>query len=98
MNVQQKGEVLIMSNTKQPTPLGGVIFADTPIEFNTGKPETKIKVRNTGDRPIQVGSHFHFFEVNHALEFDREAAYGKRLNISSTTAIRFEPGDETEVS
>ncbi|EMO7837504.1 urease subunit beta [Morganella morganii] len=87
-----------MSNTKQPTPLGGVIFADTPIEFNTGKPETKIKVRNTGDRPIQVGSHFHFFEVNHALEFDREAAYGKRLNISSTTAIRFEPGDETEVS
>lgn len=79
-----------MSNTKQPTPLGGVIFADTPIEFNTGKPETKIKVRNTRDRPIQVGSHFHFFEVNHALEFDREAAYGKRLNISSTTAIRFE--------
>ena len=87
-----------MSNTKQPTPLGGVIFADTPIEFNTGKPETKIKVRNTGDRPIQIGSHFHFFEVNHALEFDREAAYGKRLNISSTTALRFEPGDETEVS
>lgn len=83
---------------KAPTPLGGVIFADEPIEFNVGKPETKIKVRNTGDRPVQIGSHFHFFEVNHALEFDRAAAYGKRLNIASTTAIRFEPGDEVEVS
>lgn len=91
-----------MSNSKtsikSPTPLGGVIFADEPIEFNVGKPETKIKVRNTGDRPVQIGSHFHFFEVNHALEFDRAAAYGKRLNIASTTAIRFEPGDEVEVS
>lgn len=91
-----------MSNSKAdikvPTPLGGVIFADEPIEFNVGKPETKIKVRNTGDRPVQIGSHFHFFEVNHALEFDRAAAYGKRLNIASTTAIRFEPGDEIEVS
>ncbi|ELX8377697.1 urease subunit beta [Providencia vermicola] len=86
------------TDTKAPTPLGGVILADTPIEFNVGKPETKIKVRNTGDRPIQIGSHFHFFEVNHALEFDRSAAYGKRLNIASTTAIRFEPGDEIEVS
>ena len=83
---------------KAPTPLGGVIFADEPIEFNVGKLETKIKVRNTGDRPVQIGSHFHFFEVNHALEFDRAAAYGKRLNIASTTAIRFEPGDEVEVS
>lgn len=89
-----------MSDAKkntQPTPIGGVIFADTPIEFNVGKAEIKIKVRNTGDRPIQIGSHFHFFEVNHALEFDRHAAYGKRLNIASTTAIRFEPGDEIEV-
>ena len=58
---------------------------------------SKIKVRNTGDRPIQVGSHFHFFEVNRALEFDRAAAYGMRLNIASTTAVRFEPGDEKEV-
>ena len=57
-----------------------------------------IKVRNTGDRPIQVGSHFHFFEVNRALEFDRAAAYGMRLNIPSTTAVRFEPGDEKTVS
>ena len=55
-------------------------------------------MRNTGDRPIQVGSHFHFFEANRALEFDRAAAFGKRLNITSTTAIRFEPGDEIEVS
>ena len=86
------------TNIKAPTPLGGVIFADEPIEFNVGKPETKIKVRNTGDRPVQIGSHFHFFEVNHALEFARAAAYGKRLNIASTTAIRFEPGDEVEVS
>lgn len=84
-------------NAEQNTPLGGCILADTPITFNENKPVTKVKVRNTGDRPIQVGSHFHFFEANRALEFDRAAAYGKRLNISSTTAIRFEPGDETEV-
>ncbi|MBW5827187.1 urease subunit beta [Yersinia kristensenii] len=83
--------------SEQNTPLGGCILADTPITFNENKPVTKVKVRNTGDRPIQIGSHFHFFEVNRALEFDRAAAYGKRLNISSTTAIRFEPGDETEV-
>jgi urease subunit beta len=56
-----------------------------------------MKVRNTGDRPIQVGSHFHFFEVNPALEFDRAAAYGQHLNIPSSTAIRFEPGDERSV-
>lgn len=80
------------------TPIGGLILAKTPITFNERRPAIKVKVRNTGDRPIQVGSHFHFFEANRALEFDRAAAYGKRLNISSTTAIRFEPGDETEVS
>ena len=77
--------------------VGGVIFADAPVSFNEGKPVVKIKVRNTGDRPIQVGSHFHFFEVNRALEFDRAAAYGMRLNIASTTAVRFEPGDEKAV-
>lgn len=86
------------NKAKQLTPLGGVILADSPIEFNMDKPVTKIKVRNTGDRPIQIGSHFHFFEVNSSLEFDRSAAYGKRLNIASTTAIRFEPGDEIEVA
>ena len=78
-------------------PVGGVVFADAPVSFNEGRPVVKIKVRNTGDRPIQVGSHFHFFEVNRALEFDRAAAYGMRLNIASTTAVRFEPGDEKAV-
>ena len=83
--------------TQEKVPVGGVIFADAPVSFNEGKPVVKIKVRNTGDRPIQVGSHFHFFEVNRALEFDRAAAYGMRLNIASTTAVRFEPGDEKAV-
>ena len=82
---------------KDRTPVGGIIFADAPVSFNENRPVTVIKVRNSGDRPIQVGSHFHFFEVNRALEFDRAAAYGKRLNIASTTAIRFEPGDEKTV-
>jgi len=58
---------------------------------------TSLKVRNTGDRPVQVGSHFHFFEVNPALEFDRAAAFGQHLNIPASTALRFEPGDEREV-
>ncbi len=79
-------------------PVGGCIFAADPISFNESKSSVTLKVRNTGDRPIQVGSHFHFFEVNRALEFDRAAAYGMRLNIPSTTAIRFEPGDEKTVS
>lgn len=77
--------------------IGGYVLADTPIAFNTDKPVTKVNVKNTGDRPIQVGSHFHFFEVNKLLEFDRSQAFGKRLNIAATTAIRFEPGDETPV-
>lgn len=87
-----------MPNATPKAPVGGLILAADPIEFNAGRPVTTLKVHNTGDRPIQVGSHFHFFEVNRALEFDREAAYGKRLNISSTTAIRFEPGDEKTVN
>lgn len=78
--------------------VGGLVLGTEPIEFNVGRKTITLKVRNTGDRPIQVGSHFHFFEVNRALEFDRHAAYGMRLNISSTTAIRFEPGDEKTVS
>lgn len=64
---------------------------------NEGLPTVTIEVANTGDRPIQVGSHFHFFEVNSALRFDREAARGFRLNIAAGTAVRFEPGDEREV-
>lgn len=78
-------------------PVGGVILADTPIEYNVNRRTVTLKVRNTGDRPIQVGSHFHFFEVNRYLEFDRPKAYGYHLNIPATTAIRFEPGDEKEV-
>lgn len=79
-------------------PVGGVICGDGEIELNAGRPTTTLKVRNTGDRPIQVCSHFHFFEVNRYLEFDRKQTFGKRLDIPSTTAIRFEPGDEKEVT
>ena len=81
----------------QPCMVGAVILASEPITYNQNRTVHKITVRNTGDRPIQVGSHFHFFEVNRALEFDRAAAYGMRLNIASTTAVRFEPGDEKAV-
>lgn len=77
--------------------VGGVVTADGPVEYNTGRKTISIKVRNRGDRPIQVGSHFHFFEVNRYLEFNREEAFGYHLNIPSTTAIRFEPGDEKQV-
>lgn len=78
-------------------PVGGVILANTPIEYNTTRKTITITVRNTGDRPIQIASHFHFFEVNRYMEFDRPASFGYRLNIPSTTAIRFEPGEEREV-
>ena len=80
------------------TPVGGLVLAEGDIEMNAGYPTTTLKVRNTGDRPVQVGSHFHFFEVNAALEFDRAEAFGKRLDIPATTALRFEPGDEKEVT
>lgn len=80
-----------------PVPVGGTMMADTPIDYNVGRKTVKITVRNTGDRPIQVGSHFHFFEVNRYMQFDREAAFGCHLNIPATTAIRFEPGEEKEV-
>jgi urease subunit beta len=78
--------------------VGGYVCHAAPITFNDKLKETILVVRNTGDRPIQVGSHFHFFEVNPALEFDRAAAFGQRLNIPASTALRFEPGDEREVS
>jgi len=78
--------------------VGGYVCHSAPISFNEGLPVTTLAVRNTGDRPIQVGSHFHFFEVNPALEFDRAAAFGLHLNIPASTALRFEPGDEREVS
>lgn len=82
---------------KDYVPVGGVILADTPIEYNADRRTVKLVVRNTGDRPIQVGSHFHFFETNRFLEFDRPKAFGCHLNIPATTAIRFEPGEEKEV-
>lgn len=78
-------------------PVGGYVCSSAPITFDADRPVTTLKVRNSGDRPIQVGSHFHFFEVNPALEFDRPAAFGLHLNIPSSTATRFEPGDEREV-
>jgi urease beta subunit len=67
------------------------------VKLNEGRDTIVLTVSNTGDRPIQVGSHFHFFETNKALEFDRERAYGMRLNIPAGTSVRFEPGDEREV-
>ena len=76
---------------------GEYILADGDIELNADRATAKALVSNTGDRPIQVGSHYHFFEVNSALDFDRAAAYGMRLDIPAGTAIRFEPGEEKEV-
>lgn len=77
---------------------GEVFPADGDIELNAGAPVTVLRVANTGDRPIQVGSHYHFFETNPALRFDRAAAQGQRLDIAAGTAVRFEPGQEREVS
>jgi urease subunit beta len=78
-------------------PVGGYVCSSAAVTFDADRPVTTLKVRNAGDRPIQVGSHFHFFEVNRELEFDRAAAFGLRLNIPSSTATRFEPGDERDV-
>ena len=82
---------------KEYVPVGGVILASDPIEYNTDRQTVTLKVRNTGDRPVQIGSHYHFFEVNRYMEFDRPAAFGMHLNIPATTAVRFEPGEEKEV-
>jgi urease subunit beta len=71
---------------------GEVLVDDGDIELNAGRKTVSVKVANTGDRPIQVGSHYHFFETNPALVFDRSIAYGHRLNIAAGTAVRFEPG------
>jgi urease beta subunit len=76
---------------------GEVIPADGEIELNAGAPVTTLRVANTGDRPIQVGSHYHFAETNPALRFDRSAARGQRLDIAAGTAVRFEPGQERDV-
>jgi urease subunit beta len=76
---------------------GELIPEPGEIELNAGRPVTSVTVANTGDRPVQVGSHFHFFEANGALAFDREATRGLRLDIPAGTAIRFEPGDSRDV-
>ena len=76
---------------------GEWLLSDEPIEINAGRRTAQLSVRNTGDRPIQVGSHFHFFEVNRALDFDRAAALGMRLDVPSGQSIRFEAGDERDV-
>ncbi len=76
---------------------GEYILVTGSIECNVDRPTTIITVVNTGDRPVQIGSHFHFFEVNRLLQFEREKAFGMRLNIAAGTAVRFEPGEEKEV-
>lgn len=76
---------------------GEMLIEPGEIALNVGRRTTSIKVTNSGDRPIQVGSHFHFFETNPALQFDRDIAYGMRLNITAGTAVRFEPGQERSI-
>ena len=76
---------------------GEIFCADGDIEINAGRKTLKVKVANTGDRPIQVGSHYHFFETNRALRFERAPTKGFRLNIAAGTAVRFEPGQEREI-
>jgi urease subunit beta len=77
---------------------GEIIAAKGDIELNKGRPTVTLKVANSGDRPIQVGSHYHFFETNEGLKFDRESARGMRLDIAAGTAMRFEPGQERDVT
>ncbi|POR55867.1 urease subunit beta [Paraburkholderia eburnea] len=76
---------------------GEMLIDEGEIELNAGRETVTVTVANTGDRPVQIGSHFHFYEVNDALAFDREAARGFRLNIAAGTAVRFEPGQERTV-
>ncbi|GGC85685.1 urease subunit beta [Undibacterium terreum] len=76
---------------------GEMLIEPGDIELNAGRPTVTVSVSNGGDRPIQVGSHFHFFETNPALQFDRQLAYGMRLNIAAGTAVRFEPGQQRTV-
>jgi urease beta subunit len=77
---------------------GEYLLLSDPIVANEGRQQASILVRHTGDRPIQVGSHYHFFEVNRALKFDREKALGMRLNVPAGTGMRFEPGEEKQVT
>ncbi|MFD7663610.1 urease subunit beta [Streptomyces sp. NPDC059788] len=76
---------------------GQILYADEPVRLNPGLPVTRLTVLNAADRPVQVGSHYHFAEANPGLDFDRAAAHGKRLNVPAGSAVRFEPGIPTEV-
>ncbi|CAL9272700.1 MULTISPECIES: urease subunit beta [Streptomyces] len=76
---------------------GEILFADEPVAFNEGRESVRLTVLNTADRPVQVGSHYHFAEANPGLDFDREAARGRRLDIAAGTAVRFEPGIPVDV-
>ncbi|MWA15433.1 urease subunit beta [Streptomyces sp. BA2] len=89
-----------MSSAQSPThPVipGEILFADEPVAYNVGREVTALTVLNAADRPVQVGSHYHFAEANPGLDFDRAAAHGKRLNIAAGTAVRFEPGIPVDV-
>jgi len=77
---------------------GEYVLQDGDVELNAGREPAHLRVSNTGDRPIQVGSHTHFFEVNQALQFDRPKAYGRRLDVPAGTSLRFEPGEARDVS
>jgi urease subunit beta len=95
-NINLRG---ILRKTPNKTMIPGEIITPAgEIELNAGRSQIRVSVANTGDRPIQVGSHYHFYEVNTALRFDREATKGMRLDIPAGTAVRFEPGDEKEVA
>ncbi len=89
---------MIRAELARPVVPGEILFGAGDIEANTGRATKEIMVSNTGDRPIQVGSHCHFFEANHALKFDRALAFGFRLCIPAGTAVRFEPGEEKRVT
>lgn len=89
------GELALDETVGRP---GEIRAAEGVVELNAGRKKTTITVKNTGDRPVQIGSHYHFFETNKALDFDRAAAFGFRLDIPAGTAVRFEPGQEKEVT
>ncbi|MFJ2439404.1 MULTISPECIES: urease subunit beta [unclassified Streptomyces] len=77
---------------------GEILYAEEPVPLNEGRPVTRLTALNTADRPIQVGSHYHFAEVNPGLEFDRAAARGRRLHIAAGTSVRFEPGIPVDIA
>ncbi|MFJ2744564.1 urease subunit beta [Streptomyces sp. NPDC087440] len=86
-----------MTPAPKPVVPGEILYGDGPVLFNEGRPVTRLTVLNAADRPVQVGSHYHFAEANPGLDFDRAAARGRRLNIAAGTAVRFEPGVPVDV-